>query len=232
MGTAISPAGAVNLNLGRGAVYEYFYMVFSGIPDRKFIGLSSKFAAAFARIAEENASPGDMPRGAALLAEYALWESENPPEKVLDKFNTEYTSLYLLGFSSAAATESVNRTAERLNRQEPWEKVKEIYLKRGFKMPEGFREPEDHMAAELLFMSRMCRLASDLFREGLKAGAEKALKEQADFLRGHLGLWAGAFCADTLAVARRRKFKLYEAAAVLLESFIETDKAALEYQLS
>ncbi|MBQ3033977.1 MAG: molecular chaperone TorD family protein [Deferribacterales bacterium] len=218
----------INLNYGRAALYDYLYTIFSGSCGKNFIGKSCLFATVFTNMAEGLTDGAQMGKGAGLLSQYAYWESNNLPEVLTENLKVQYTGLFLVGFCGIGATESVYRSAEGINRQEPWAEVRQIYAGRGFKLPDNFKEPEDHIAAELLFMSRMCCLAADLLKEGNVLKASKAIREQITFMEDHLGLWAAQFCLDAEALARSRKFMLYEAAAMLLSSFTEIDKKMLK----
>lgn len=231
MGSTITQLDMINLNFGRAAVYEYLYVVFSGSWSNSFIGLSKCFVPIFADMAAETAS-GDMNKGVELLLRYSVWENETSPELLMDKLNMDYTGLFLVGYCGAASTESVYRSAEGINKQIPWEQVKAIYARRGFILPEDFKEPEDHIAAELLFMSRMSVLTAELLKEGAKLKALKAILEQSLFLEEHLGVWTKDFCRNTEMLARRKKSILYEGISRVLVSFADVDKKALKHMIA
>lgn len=208
-----------DLHYGRGALYEYFYIIFSGAFNKNFIGLSRIFGTLFENM-EEVFPLLKFKESSLLLFEYSSVEEKISVDEVLHILQRQFSGLYLVGACGITPTESVYLSAEGINRQEPWSEVKEIYAKRGFSLPVDFKEPEDHIGAELLFMSRMSCLTADLLNEGNRDKAYKAIKEQLDFINKHLGRWTEPFCRHTEILAQERKAPLFAAAAKALTGYI------------
>lgn len=218
------------LNKGRAAIYEFLSVLFIDSPDKNFLGLSQTFAPIFAELALARGSLS-LAMGADLLAKYADYEKYSDMEKVLDELNIQYTGLFLLGFTSIGLTESINCTPERINKQEPWEKVIAFYHIRKFKIPPAFKEPEDHIAMELLFMRQMSELAGRCIKEGEQNRSDIVLAEQLRFLEDHLLAWAPAVCIELERKAADKGYTLYHAAALLLQGFLSMDKETVRYIL-
>jgi len=83
---------------------------------------------------------------------------------------------------------------------------------------------EDHIGAELEFMSVLALKEAWAMAAGDADGVAVVRGAQASFLRDHLGRWAEAF-ADEVAAATPMAF--YAAAATLLEAWIRADCGGL-----
>ena len=109
--------------------------------------------------------------------------------------------------------ESVYTSKKHIVMQDAWEQVRVIYTKSGFALG---RVPsdvlEDHIAAELEYMSQLCRM-----------GASE--KEQMDFLKNHLLNWVGRFCADVKKYAHTQ---FYKKLAEMTENFLNCEAKFLE----
>lgn len=218
----------INTLSGRAAVYEYLSLIFREPPKETFIGLSEKFIPVFERIADESGLE-TLAKGAELLREYAWAEKRADKIKLLGELNSRYTALFLLGFSSIPPTASGMLTPGCVIKQEPWEKTLKVYKRWGYKMPPGFKEPEDHVYAQLRFMEKMSFLAAGLAEKD-GSGLYEALSAQRDFLEENVSGWIGLFCGmlRKRADASQCEYRLYEAGAYLTEGYIAEDIKLLD----
>ncbi|WP_353894590.1 molecular chaperone TorD family protein [Proteinivorax hydrogeniformans] len=131
----------------------------------------------------------------------------------ISQLQAEFTSTFLLP-TGVRPYESVYRGEKFQLKQEPWLKVKKFYLDCGFKLDPSSRLLEDHVSAELIFMSHLIE--------------QKEHDLQCEFYRDHINQWVPQLLVDAkdkttscfytklidYAVAflevERRKFKLQE----------------------
>lgn len=135
---------------------------------------------------------------------------------VEEELAADYAGIFLgageAGNKAAFPYESVYTSQEKLVMQEAWEKVKELYTRRGIVLSgAGSDVKEDHIAAELLYMAYLCEHGSN--------------REAAAFLNDHLLDWAEAFAAD---IERCAKTGFYPAVGKLTVGFLKMEKEYLE----
>jgi putative dimethyl sulfoxide reductase chaperone len=99
-----------------------------------------------------------------------------------------------------------------------------FYLAFGLEAADGQPEVEDHICAELEFMSALTLKEAWAVTEGQAEGLEVTLAAQRAFLTDHLGRWTSAF-AKRLAAAAAPGF--YPAAAASLRAWLDADCARL-----
>jgi len=138
---------------------------------------------------------------------------------------TEYAALFLnAGRHPVFPYESVYTSEERLLMQGARDEVLSEYRKEGLNKIGGFREPEDHIAIELEFMSYLCQKTIDSIKNGDDEAALAYLTKQKDFLEKHLMVWVPTFCID---LERTAKSDFYRGIAKLTKSFIEIEEENL-----
>ena len=91
-------------------------------------------------------------------------------------------------------------------------------------MPEGFSEPEDHIAVQLAVLAHLCGTAADAADGGDAAALERLLDRLRDFLIEHPLAWAPAFAADCQAHSGDG---FYAGAARVLSALLEEERAAI-----
>jgi DMSO reductase family type II enzyme chaperone len=94
----------------------------------------------------------------------------------------------------------------------------------GFGIGGGQFETEDHVIAELEFMSALALKEAWALAEGESDGLAITRDAQAAFLREHLACWAGAFAQALIAAT---PLPYYVTAAALLEKWVCADAATL-----
>lgn len=105
--------------------------------------------------------------------------------------------------------------------QEPRDEVLKLYRSMGVDRSGQFKEPEDHIALELQFMTHLCEKTNAALKDGDFREAKRCLEVQRDFLNEHLGKWVPKLSADILKSARR---EFYKAVAKITEGYVEMDR--------
>jgi TorA maturation chaperone TorD len=119
--------------------------------------------------------------------------------------------------SGAYPFESVYTSKDHLLRQEAWDEVLQSYSEEMLQRTGDYSEPEDHIAFELEFMSRLCTQAAQAAAEGDTERVCRYLSKQHNFFRDHLSVWAPDFCNDLEKLAKE---PFYRAIAVITRGFI------------
>lgn len=129
-------------------------------------------------------------------------------EQILD-LQVEFTSLFLLP-SGVRPYESVYRGEKFQLKQEPWLEVKRFYYQCGFKLDESSGFLEDHISAELNFMSHLIEEEKhDLVRR---------------FFNNHIGQWMPKLLED---ITKSTDAAFYKKVAEYAAEFIESEKKIL-----
>ncbi len=128
-------------------------------------------------------------------------------------------------FSAAYPYESVYTSPSRLMMQEARDEVLAIYLSEGYSKADDWKESEDHVAAELEFMSAMAARTADACRAAEEGEVARLLRAQRGFLTAHLYAWTGMMTADMRVFART---DFYKGLAGMLDGLVENDRAMLE----
>ncbi len=128
------------------------------------------------------------------------------------------------GFSAAYPYESVYTSPRRLRMQEARDEVLAIYRSQGYQKAEGWKEAEDHVAAELEFMASMATRTAEACDADDADEVERLLRCQQGFLVEHLYAWTGMLTADMRMYART---DFYRGLAGMLDGMVETDRELL-----
>lgn len=134
--------------------------------------------------------------------------SDPPTEAEMDELAAEFAAIYLNHGYGAAATESVWRDEDGLEKQDAMFLVREWYARHGVKVADWRLRSDDHLVNELQFLILLLRGASN--------GAR--LKETATFLRDHPLVWIPRF-ADR--IAKRCELQLYAGLTLLGAIYLE-----------
>ena len=138
------------------------------------------------------------------LAEF----SDPPTTAELDELAAEFAAIHLNHGYGAAATESVWRDEDGLEKQDAMFLVREWYALHGVKAADWRLRSDDHLVNELQFLALMLRGATN--------GAR--LKETATFLRDHPLVWFPRF-ADR--IAKRCELQFYAGVTLLSAVYLE-----------
>lgn len=129
-----------------------------------------------------------------------------------------------LTYSAAYPFESVYTSEKRLLMQEARDDVIAAYKEANFTIGRRWKEPEDHLAVELLYMQRQAERAHAALEAGDEEEAQLALSQQHDFFFNHLAAWSPMLTTDMKRVA---KTEFYKGLAFLTEGFIQVDRSFL-----
>lgn len=149
---------------------------------------------------------------------------ESQLEQLAVAFNRVFFGMGPRSAQKAFPYESVYTSERGLMMQEAYSAVLHVYREEGFAKNPDFTEPEDHLAVELSFMAALCDRAVRALRAGDEAGAERALRRQAEFLQQHLLNWVDPFIAD---MKRADEGGFYERLATFTEAYVRADADAV-----
>ena len=133
--------------------------------------------------------------------------------EMLEELNRRYTTLFMgVGYKDTVEHvnpfESVYLSPEHLVMQEQRDEVVEFYARFGMGVDkEDFKEPEDHICAELSFISGMSNLTLKDLSEGDTKEAVEKLKAQKEFMYGHLLRWVHLLCKDLREASKEGFYK-------------------------
>ncbi len=119
--------------------------------------------------------------------------------------------------------ESVFLSSDRLVMQKPWEEVREEYYNAGIAKDKDFKEPEDHMTAEMSYIAHMSRKMAESLSGGGSGVPEAELQKM--FLRNHIECWMPLLAADIYANSSSDYIK---AAVKTAWQYVMIDRALLE----
>lgn len=165
-------------------LYTLLYKTFGREPDRAILEILSGDAAADA-FSLLSAQPGDtMDKASAFVRGLA---DKAQDEAYIDRLRYEYMRMFIGPEKLVAPPwESVYRNKEGLLFQESTLTIREIYRKQGY-LPEGYPNvPDDSLALELDFMSRMATRSLQAMQQDDRDTLLDTLKVQESFLRVHL----------------------------------------------
>ena len=133
----------------------------------------------------------------------------------------DYTRLFL-GPTRIIAVPygSVWMSGEKTLMQDSTMAVQELYAEGGFEIDEDFREPPDHIAAELEFLYLLIYKENQAHRIGEAEAGTATAGLRKRFLDGHLGSWVGPF---TVAVRSGAKSGFYRELAALTDRFVNME---------
>lgn len=153
----------------------------------------------------------------------------NAREATLDELAVDYARIFLgLGSLDAHAAypyESVYTSEKGLLMQDARDKVLAVYHANGIVKDKSWKDPEDHIAAELEFMKIMSIRCRDLLDEEKEDEAYANVEAQRDFLIEHLLKWTAKFFDDIPLYAAT---DFYSAFAELTRTYLADDLSLLE----
>lgn len=134
--------------------------------------------------------------------------------QTLDALAAGYADVYLRHAYRAMPTESVWLTEDGLDRQGPMLAVREAHRRHGLRMTDWNNRPEDHLVAQLRFLSALAERAEDA----------RQLEPVVRFLDDHLLRWIHLFAARLVEVDAP---PLFAAMAVLTACYLDEARAHL-----
>lgn len=159
--------------------------------------------------------------GANLILRMVEESKERGEEAINKELKEEYNRLFI-GPNSLPAPlwESVYLDKEHIMFGEKTLEVRAAYEEFGLRFVRLNKEPEDHIAIELEFLSYLIENFSTFNPSCNKEQLIKYLDAQIRFMNDHLMKWAPQFCE---LMIKATECKLYKGAALLLAEFLPCD---------
>ena len=186
--------------------------------------VDAAFAEALAGEASLDSDDPALAEGFAALQADLAGCDEDALEQLAVVFDRAFFGMGPRTAQKAFPYESVYTSEGGLMMQDAYAEVLHVYRDAGFAKDPGFKEPEDHLAVELAFVSLLCGRAVEALRAGDAAGAERHLGAQLAFVREHLLNWIDRFCSD---VRKAAEGGFYFDLATFTEAYLRADEAAL-----
>ncbi len=157
-------------------IYELFANVFSIEPDVEFLRLLEEDEEVFKSYGLDPLSD---------IRHLSL-------EQQAEMLSVEYARLFLAPKRLASPYESL-----QLDERKLWGKstveVNKIYKKFGFALDEGFKDPPDHLSAELSFLAQLTQLEGKYITSELTEEQEGVLEVKKFFFKDHILKWFSRF---------------------------------------
>jgi TorA maturation chaperone TorD len=209
---------------GRAAFYGFFSQTMRRPPTKELLNLIKSFIPHFQAVAVET-EIDELQFGTKNLADFAKTITDT--QEYLNKLNREYTMLFLLGHTSIPTCESAYLSPEKLLKQKPWEEVMTLYGKYKLGIPVSFKEPEDHICIEFLFMSDLAGKCANAL-DSADDLAEELILAQKNFLHTHINRWVPEFCARIGSMTGHADTSLYNSVALLISGLLKYDTEFME----
>ncbi|MFO7681791.1 MAG: molecular chaperone TorD family protein [Chloroflexota bacterium] len=137
----------------------------------------------------------DVIQGLALLEKWSQDYQRDVIQAALTDLKADYTRLFTgMAKVPVAPWESVYFTEERLVFQAQTQKVRAWYHQYGLEIASDYKEPEDHIGLEMIFIGHLAKVGLAALAANDQAGFEQAVAAQRNFATNHLFLWAPLWC--------------------------------------
>ncbi|MFO0752329.1 MAG: molecular chaperone TorD family protein [Thermodesulfovibrionales bacterium] len=177
------------ITYARMCTYSHFAKIYAGLFDCAAI----KEDGATLREYREILAPAGPPLGDALAA--YLSEAERISPETLESIEFEYNRLFVGPARLVAPPyESVYRTEHRLVMGDTTLAVRNAYHEIGFRMTLEAREPDDHISAELTYLSLLQSRCLQAIERGEAQEIRRLIRTEQAFLHEHLLIWVAEFC--------------------------------------
>lgn len=208
-------------------MYGLLLDLFIGLPGDALIpGISDgRFDALLRAHAEPEGQK--VREGVRLVASFRPSIANTTPDILVKELLVDRT-----GLIGATGQRSFRPPYERLYAANPGrdgfllQTLNRFYRKAGLSLDDESCESPDFLFVELDFMKQLCLREMDEWSKGMPAGATRAIERE--FLREHLGRWAGDYCAEAVRHART---VFYRGWLSVLDGFIDDEKVHLEEQI-
>jgi TorA maturation chaperone TorD len=206
----------------RSASYAFLSRAYRQEPTAEM--LETLIATAASR-EDSEASEGDR-----VLNTYLRGLNIADRKKVESDLAAEFAALFLNASRQPVYPfESVYTSEEGLLMQRARDEVLKEYRRAGLERTQEFREPEDHIALELEFMSNLCTKTLESLQAQNKTAARESLEWQKRFFDEHLIVWIRRFCKDLGRLARS---DFYRGIALLTAELLETERETIPVLLA
>ncbi len=186
-------------------------------PTNAWLARLKSFTPVFETMAEET--------GDTVLREGARLLKETPGEIDEDAYAKKFAAIFLVNNAASGVRvvtphESVYLSGSGLVMQAEWDKVLETFVNEGIGKADDFKEPEDHISAEMHFLALLSNQAAECLDGGDKGGFLKKTGTQACFLAEHTNKWVDLLKEH---MEKHTDDPLYLAAAYLTAGFVHAD---------
>ncbi|WP_277657316.1 TorD/DmsD family molecular chaperone [Seleniivibrio woodruffii] len=209
---------------GRNAVFNVLSKVFADVPSAETDRLVQEAIKGIVSFVCHTCN-SDMLKGIDLLipdsTDYS-WDLVVTADSSEDRAR-DYTWLFLSGRGAISLNESVYLSPERLLMQEPWAAVKAFYYSNNIRCVPGTGITEDHLAAELQFMSITSEKAALMCLSGETDSMINILRVQREFYKNHILRWFSEVCNRITARQDRLNSVYYPVFAYILKGYINED---------
>ncbi len=142
----------------------------------------------------------------------------------------EFAAVFLIsdvlnGVKPVTPHESVYLSLSGMTMQDERDQVMEEYFREGLGRDKSFKEPEDHIKAELDFMAFLSGKSLEAAEKDEPELLEESIGRQIAFMSGHIEKWIYRLCADVRNCSHSAFFKGMSFAA---EGFIKADRLFLK----
>jgi putative dimethyl sulfoxide reductase chaperone len=129
------------------------------------------------------------------LALMQKWGKDGITDESFEKLHVDYTRLFIgVGKVLAPPWESVHFGEDRLIFQERTLEVRTWYRRFGLEVERKYKEPDDHIGLELLFLSHLASLGIQALEKQDQTRFNELLDAQREFIKMHPGTWALTWC--------------------------------------
>jgi anaerobic sulfite reductase subunit A len=167
----------------------------------------------------------DIREGLNIMKRYIENAIERDLKEVELELAVDYANIFLgVKKKPPHPSESVYKTG--LLMQEPYDEVLYAYWDAGVTVvKEEFKEPADHVAVELQFMSYLCRKVQEALEKNDRENLLKYLKMQKDFMEKHLIQWIPQLAKD---IQESGDTDFYKGFGKILGKYILHDREAID----
>jgi TorA maturation chaperone TorD len=163
------------------------------------------------------------------LALMRKWGKDGITDESFEKLHVDYTRLFIgVGKVLAPPWESVHFGEERLMFQERTLEVRTWYRRFGLEAERKYKEPDDHIGLELLFLSHLATLGIQALEKEDQDRFNELLDAQREFFKMHPGTWALTWCG---LVDRNAQTEFYKGLAHLTRGALSELSEILDAKL-
>lgn len=164
--------------------------------------------------------------GSNAISHVVLMRSELNTGLTLDDLRVEFSKLFIGPYQLLAPPYgSVYLDNQRQIMGDSTLDVVKRYRNAGLAVDDGFKNPPDHIAAELEFMHALVIKELIALHNGLADDVAGCLEEQSDFLTFHIGQWIDAFSG---LIIQETNLPYFRYLATATQRFIREDLQRLE----
>lgn len=207
----------------RGTLYHLLAFGFYREPDPAYIEDLKAHLPVFETI-HDGFPESSFKEGIAFLRRF-IEIAETDMEGTVSDYERHFAFVFLSpgfpeGRKSIVPHESVYLSARGWAMQEQRDEVLACFFNEGIAKEPDFKEPEDHISAQMHFLSLLSRQTCDALMTDDEDLAMEKIESQLHFLEDHLMRWVPRVCDDLFNAG---DFTIYKALAKLTAGFVEID---------